>query len=89
MIIFRFFALILIAVALMVLGADIVARLGGDPEPFHSLGRLWGLVHAESHAAATGGNAAGGLLSTALSAPAFAVFGILGLVMSFVFRSRT
>ena len=89
MVILRFIALILMAVALMVLGADIVETLqpenAGKFSP-HSVGELWELVHKGSFESLKGED--GGFIDIALKAPAFAVFGILGIVLAFLFRRR-
>lgn len=89
MFIFRFIALIFIAIALMILGADVVQTLENAGKlSLHSLADLFNLFTrgTQDVQPATGGLA--GVLNTALSAPAFAVAGAIGLILAFLFRQR-
>jgi hypothetical protein len=89
---FRFISLILIVAALMLLGADAVGTLesGGDVK-LRSLQSVWALFAPAAAASAMEGLPAAvaspvGLL---LSLPAWATFGLLGLLIAFLFRHRT
>lgn len=89
MVIFRFFALVLIVAALMVLGYDAISSLKNQGiVSMLSLSELWGLFDTGSRdnflAWATGQGA--GFVETVLLAPAFAVIGVLGVILAFLFR---
>lgn len=99
MIIFRFLALVLIVAALMVLGHDAIASLQGSDASGEmgvqmlSLTGLWDLLDAGSRqsfldwANATNPTL-GSVSATVLTWPAFAVLGVIGVVLAFVFRAR-
>lgn len=95
MVIFRFVALVLIVAALMVLGYDALTSLsqGGEVHMI-SLDSLWTMVHQGSldsfkgWVASTGGESVAGGVDTVLAWPAFAVIGVLGVVLAFIFRPR-
>lgn len=95
MAVFRFVALVLIVLGLMLLGADVVTMLekGGEPH-LRSLGEISGLFNpggpaaidtwvAESLPAPLNEGTA-----TILMFPAFAVFGIIGVLLAVLFRER-
>ncbi len=95
MAVFRFVALILIVLGLMLLGADVVSMLekGGEPH-LRSLGEVFGLFSAGG-APAIGTWVAESLpaplnegVATILMFPAFAVFGVLGVLLAVLFRER-
>lgn len=89
MFLLRLFATALIAVALMILGADILATLERDGAlTLHSVAYLWGLLHGPSLEAFRSVLAPlpEGFVGTMLAAPAFAVVAMLGLVFSFIAR---
>lgn len=95
MIIFRFIALIFIVAALMVLGHDALSSLAnGGVVQMISLEGVWGLLHAESLTAtkdwltATGGESVSGVTDTIFAWPAFAVLGVLGVLLAILFRPR-
>lgn len=89
MVIFRFIALVFLAVALMILGADIVKTLQNDGALApHSIGELWSLFHQASYDSFIESAPGGAIMTTVLKAPGFAVFGILGLILAFLFRRR-
>jgi hypothetical protein len=80
---FRFVALFLIVSALMLLGADAVGTLeGGGVVKLRSLGEIITLFAPGAAGLATGP------LSPVFSLPAWAILGILGLILAFVFRHR-
>jgi hypothetical protein len=93
-VVMRLISLILIVAALMLLGADAVTSLerGGELS-VRSFGTIWGLLHAASlngfknwvqnHAAFM----AQGIYS-ALALPGWAVTGVLGVILAFVFGRR-
>ena len=95
MALFRFIALVLIVLGLMLLGADVVSMLesGGAPH-LRSLENVWALFSASGVAAFKAwipsvlpAPAPEGVI-TFLGFPAFAVFGVTGVVMAVLFRAR-
>jgi len=95
MAIFRFVALILIVLGLMLLGADVVTMLesGGEPH-LRSVADVWGLFTATGVASfqAWIANALPSPLPDGIAAflglPAFAVFGAVGVILAVIFRER-
>ena len=94
MILFRIISLIVIAAALMLLGADALTSIEGGSVSMRSLADVLDLVNAGS---------AGGLSSwsqgalpgaimpvigAALGAPAWVPLGVLGLILALIFRVR-
>jgi hypothetical protein len=99
MIVFRFLSLVLIVAALMVLGYDAITSLrdteasGEMGVHMLSLGDLWQLLEPGSKDAFVGwGAETDGTLSSAINMtltwPAFAVLGVVGVVLAFLFRAR-
>ncbi|MEQ9520379.1 MAG: hypothetical protein RLN89_13170 [Parvibaculum sp.] len=95
MIIFRLIGLIFIAAALMVLGADGIQTLEAGEIKIRSLSELWGLLHPATleatntwAAASLPGFLADPVLSSILSFPSWAVFGVIGILIAFLFRRR-
>lgn len=95
MVVFRFFALILIVLGLMLLGADVVSMLESGQEPtLRSLENVWSLFTAtgvESFKAWFAGLVPGpamDIFNAILSLPAFAVIGGTGVLMAVLFRER-
>jgi len=94
--VFRFVALVLIVLGLMLLGADVITMLERGQEPhLRSLEEVWGLFSA---------TAVGGFktwigealpsplpdgVSALLGIPAFAAFGVIGVALAYLFRERT
>lgn len=95
MAVFRFIALVLIVLGLMLLGADVVTMLETGAEPrLRSLESIWALFSAsgvESFkvwiAETVPAPVPDGIMA-ALSLPAFAVFGVIGVILAVVFRER-
>lgn len=95
MIVFRLIGLIFIAAALMVLGADGIQTLEAGEVKIRSLGELWTLLHpatlesTNAWAAETlpGVVADPGFMSL-LTFPSWAVFGVIGILIAFLFRRR-
>jgi len=92
---FRFLALILIVLGLMLLGADVVTMLESGREPvLRTLENVWALFTATgvaSFKAWLAGMMPGPLMdifNALLSLPAFAVFGVIGVLLAVVFRER-
>lgn len=80
---FRFIALFLIISALMLLGADAVGTLeGGGVVKLRSLGEVIALL---APGFAPGADSP---LSPVLGLPGWALLGVLGLILAFVFRHR-
>ncbi|MEQ9143096.1 MAG: hypothetical protein RLO08_01935 [Parvibaculaceae bacterium] len=95
MIIFRLIGLIFIAAALMVLGADGIQTLEAGEVKIRSLGELWGLLHPASldSANAWAAETLPGFLAdpgftSLLTFPSWAVLGVIGIVIAFLFRRR-
>lgn len=95
MALFRFIALILIVLGLMLLGADVVTMLESGKEPaLRTLESVWSMFTAtgvESFKAWIAGMAPGPVmdgLNALLSLPAFAVFGVIGVLLAVLFRER-
>lgn len=95
MAIFRFIALVLIVLGLMLLGADVVTMLesGGEPR-IRTLENVWALFSAsgaESFKAWLPDILPAPVpegFATFLGLPAFAVFGVIGVVLAVIFRER-
>jgi hypothetical protein len=93
MVVFRFVAVVLIVVALMLLGADVVSMLerGGEPH-VRTLGEVWALFSAtgaEAFRSWVPGAFPSPLndgIITVLDLPAFAIFLVLGVGLAFLFR---
>jgi hypothetical protein len=92
---FRFLALILIVLGLMLLGADVVSMLESGQEPvLRSLESVWGMFTAtgvESFRAWFAELVPGPVMDAFnifLGLPAFAVFGVVGILLAVVFRER-
>jgi cytochrome bd-type quinol oxidase subunit 2 len=92
---FRFIALVLIVLGLMLLGADVITLLEHGTEPhMRSLGEVWGLFTATgvaSFQAWIAGLAPAPVsdgFASLLAWPAFAVFGVTGVILAVLFRER-
>lgn len=93
--IFRFVALVMIVLGLMLLGADVVTLLERGQEPhMRSLAEVVGLFSATGVASLQGmiasvapGEIADGIASI-LAWPAFAIFGVIGVILALLFRER-
>jgi cytochrome bd-type quinol oxidase subunit 2 len=92
---FRFIALVLIVLGLMLLGADVITLLERGEEPqMRSLADVWGLFTATgvaSFQAWIAGMAPAPVaegLASFLAWPAFAVFGVAGVILAVLFRER-
>lgn len=93
--IFRFIALVFIVLGLMLLGADVVTLLERGTEPqLRSLADVWSLFSAasvadfQSWAAGNLPSPLPGGVASILSFPAFAVFGVTGVILAVLFRER-
>ena len=95
MAVFRFIALVLIVLGLMLLGADVVTMLETGAEPrLRSIENVWALFSASGVEAfkvwiaeiipSPGSDGVFALLSL----PAFAVFGTVGVILAVLFRER-
>jgi cytochrome bd-type quinol oxidase subunit 2 len=95
MAVFRFIALVLIVLGLMLLGADVVTMLETGAEPrLRSLENIWALFSASGVEAFKvwiaeigGGPVADGIMAI-LNLPAFAVLGVMGVILAVLFRER-
>jgi hypothetical protein len=92
---FRFIALILIVLGLMLLGADVVTMLESGREPMaRSLENVWAMFSPDGVAASKAWLAAmlpeAGMQAVmfVLTLPAFAVFGVLGMIFAIAFREQ-
>ncbi len=93
MILFRLIGLLLITLALMALGSDALRSLEAGEVQIRSLSELWGLLNQSSLDAFTGFVAAqapavSGPLATGFSYPAWAVLGVIGIVIAGLLRLR-
>ena len=94
MAILRFFALVLIVAALMVLGADLFAMVGSSESGFlehtHSLRDVWAMVHSGSLDALFGDGSPipASISGTVLGLPASLTLGGVGLVLAFLFKGE-
>ncbi len=95
MVLFRFIALILIVLGLMLLGADVVSMLESGKEPvLRTIENVWALFTAtgvQSFKAWFAGLVPAPVmegLQAFLALPAFAVFGVTGVFLALVFRER-
>lgn len=92
---FRFLALILIVVALMLLGADVLTSLEKGEVTVRSIGQVWGLLDAASLTGfknwveTTLPGPVPGWIYSLLSMWAFGVTGVLGVIFAFLFGRRT
>jgi len=90
-IVFRFISLILIVIALMLLGADVVTSLQKSEITVRSIEQVWSLVDAsglaafKSWAEATLPGPAPGWIYSLLSMWGFGVVGVLGVILAFLF----
>lgn len=95
MAIFRFVALVLIVLGLMLLGADVISMLETRAEPhLRSLEDIWALFSATGVQAfkvwiaeLLPAPASDGIV-TLLALPAFAVLGVKGVILAVLFRER-
>ena len=91
MFIFRLIGLLLITLALMALGADALKSLEAGAIEIRSLASLWSLIHEASYVGFTGWvsstvPAAANPVTTVLSYPAWAVLGVVGIVIAGLIR---
>ena len=91
MFIFRLLGLLLITLALMALGADALKSLEAGAIEIRSLASLWSLINEASYTGFTGWvsstvPAASNPLATVLSYPAWAVLGVIGIVIAGLIR---
>ena len=91
----RFVSLVLIVIALMLLGADMVASLQrGGQIAVHSIDQVWGVLSASSIAGAkawvshTLPSPLPDWFYSVLALPAWALTGVLGVVIAFLFGRR-
>ena len=95
MVLFRFIALILIVLGLMLLGADVVTMLESGKEPIlRTVESVWamftatGVMSFKSWIAGMVPVPVMDGLNAFLSLPAFAVFGVVGVLLAVLFRER-
>jgi len=95
MMVFRFVALVLIVLGLMLLGADVVTMLERGQEPhLRSLEDVWALFSSTGVASfKTWANESLPAplpdgFSGVLGIPAFAALGTIGVIMAYLFRER-
>lgn len=91
MFIFRLLGLLLITLALMALGADALKSLEAGAIEIRSLASLWSLINEASYTGFTGWvsstvPAVSNPLATVLSYPAWAVLGVIGIVIAGLIR---
>ncbi|MFN3959825.1 MAG: hypothetical protein ACK4NP_07925 [Parvularculaceae bacterium] len=84
---FRFISWILVALALALLGADAVSSLEAGEPVIRTSGEVLALIGINAPAVAE--NSPGGMakaLSTLFNLPLWAVLGLVGVVMTLIFR---
>ncbi|MCE9650594.1 MAG: hypothetical protein K8R18_13305 [Parvibaculum sp.] len=91
MFLFRLLGLLLITLALMALGADALRSLEAGSVQIRSLAELWALVNQSSFDGFTGWvgatvPAVSGPLGTVMGYPAWAVLGVIGIVLAALIR---
>jgi hypothetical protein len=91
MFLFRLLGLLLITLALMALGADALRSLEAGSVQIRSLAALWALIHQASFDGFTSWVAAtvpavSGPLATVMGYPAWAVLGVIGIVLAAIIR---
>ena len=91
MFVFRLIGLLLITLALMALGADAFKSLENGAIEIRSLASLWSLIHETSYVGVTSWvssmvPAATNPMTAVLSYPAWAVLGIIGIVIAGLIR---
>jgi hypothetical protein len=94
MAVLRFVAFLLIVAGLMLLGADVVSMLESGEPKMRSIAMIWDLF-AAGGSEAFNAWAATALpaplpegLATLLSWPAWAVYGVIGVLLAVLFRQR-
>lgn len=92
---FRFFSLVLIVIALMLLGADVVTSLDrGGQITVRSIDQVWALIDAASIGAFKDWAQAAlpsplpDAVYSILALPGWAVFGVIGVLLAFLFGRR-
>jgi hypothetical protein len=93
MVLFRLIGLLLITLALMALGSDALRSLEAGKVQVRSLAELWGLLNQSSLDTFTGwvsahAPAVSAPLATGFSYPAWAVLGVIGIVIAGLIRLR-
>ncbi len=84
---FRFIAWVLVALAIALLGADGVASLESGEPVMRSTAQILSLVGIDGGAVAT--NSPGGVsqaLNTIMGLPLWGVIGLIGVVLTLIFR---
>ncbi|MDZ7629016.1 MAG: hypothetical protein U5J99_11520 [Parvularculaceae bacterium] len=84
---FRFFSWILVAAALALLGADAVSSMEAGEPVIRTSGEILALIGVNGPSVAE--NSPGGMakvLQTLLNLPLWAVLGLIGVVMTLIFR---
>jgi hypothetical protein len=90
MVLFRLVGLLLITVALMALGADAMRSLEAGHIQIRSLSEVWSLVNPSSYDGFTAWSTAhvpGTVLPMVMGYPAWAVLGVIGIVIAGLIRA--
>ena len=82
----RFTSWLLVAIALMMLGADSVSSMEGGSVVIRSIADYFALWGGEANGVSSAPGGMGQALGAALSVPAWAVFGVLGVILVLIFR---
>ncbi len=84
---FRFLAWILVALGIALLGADAVSSLEQQEPVVRTTAEILAQTGFDASAAAAGApQAAAGVLNTVLGLPLWAVFGLVGVILTLIFR---
>ncbi|MEL6362928.1 MAG: hypothetical protein AAFR21_17795 [Pseudomonadota bacterium] len=87
MVVFRFIAWLFIALAIAFLGADAVSSLQESEPVIRTTAEVLGYFNIDAEAVADGApNGVSQALGTVFGLPLWAVFGILGVILTLIFR---
>jgi len=90
-VVLRFLSLILIVVALMLLGADVVTSLEhGGQITVRSIGQVWAILDKSgAEAFKAWASSSMPFMGSVLALPGWAVTGVLGVILAFLFGRRS
>ena len=84
---FRFVAWILVALGIALLGADAVSSIELKEPVIRTTAEMLALLGLDAAgAAATAPSSVSGVLTTVLGLPLWALFGVIGVVLTLIFR---
>ncbi|MEM8935251.1 MAG: hypothetical protein AAGC77_02445 [Pseudomonadota bacterium] len=86
MAVFRFIAWVLVSLAIALLGADAITALESQEPALRSTAYVLGLFGFEFGAGGEAASGFGKAMTTILSLPLWGVLGIIGIVLTLIFR---